>query len=377
MIRSLRFAPWRRDVRISSLRTVRSGRVSRVEAEVEGRTLWFESADVSLRPAPEGFGSALLPPALHRGRRLKIDGPVDATWYGNVERLLPIYRRWWEYPEKAPVVDAVVEGESPPTGTTALCFTGGVDSFHTLLECSEPIDRLVFVHGFDVPLADTVRADAFERSLREVAAAVGARAFVVRTNHRLHPASGRSILWEWVHGGALAGVGHLLSADVGTLVLSSTYTRRGARPWGSHFETDPLWSSSRLEVDHFGADHGRSAKLEAIASDPLVRRHLRVCWENRAPAGNCSRCGKCIVTRLALSELGELDPSETLDGEETLARDIDDLRCLRLYRGVVGRMVARGRLRPDVAAATERLLRRSRHAELPIRLYEAACRLFA
>jgi len=377
VIRSLRAAPWRREVRVSNVRAVRSGRVSRVEVDVDGRTLWYESTDVLLRPAPEGFGSALLPPTLHRGRRLRIDGPVDATWLGNVERLLPIYHRWWGYPEKAPVAETVVEEEPSRTATTAICFTGGVDSFHTLLEYGEPIDRLVFVHGFDVPLADTVRADAFERSLQDVAAAVGARAIVVRTNHRLHPASGRSILWEWVHGGALAGVGHFLSNDVGTLVLSSTYTRKGARPWGSHFETDPLWSSSRLEVAHFGADHGRSAKLEAIASHPLVRRHLRVCWENRAPAGNCSRCGKCIVTRLALSERGALESCETLEGEETLARDIDDLRCLRLYRGVVGRIVARGRLRPDVAAATERLLGRSRHTELPIRLYEAACRLFA
>jgi len=377
VIRSLRAAPWRREVRVSNVRAVRSGRVSRVEADVDGRTLWYESTDVPLRPAPEGFGSALLPPTLHRGRRLRIDGPVDATWHGNVERLLPIYRRWWGYPEKMPAVEELVEEDASRGTATALCFTGGVDSFHTLLEYGDPIDRLVFVHGFDVPLADTVRADAFERSLREVAAAVGARAIVVRTNHRLHPASGRSILWERVHGGALAGVGHLLAGDVGTLVLSSTYTRKGARPWGSHFETDPLWSSSHLEVAHFGADHGRSAKLEAIASYPLVRRHLRVCWENRTPAGNCSRCGKCIVTRLALSEQGALESCETLEGEGTLVRDIDDLRCLRLYRGVVGRIVARGRVRPDVAAATERLLGRSRHTERPIRLYEAACRLFA
>ena len=44
--------------------------------------------------------------------------------------------------------------------------------------------------------------------------------------------------------------GHLLSDAIGTLVIPSSYTYSDSPPWGSHFDTDPLYSSSRLAIVH-------------------------------------------------------------------------------------------------------------------------------
>ncbi|MDQ3804974.1 MAG: hypothetical protein M3416_14235, partial [Acidobacteriota bacterium] len=133
-------------------------------------------------------------------------------------------------------------------------------------------------------------------------------------------------------------------------------------PWGSHWQTDPLWSSDRLEVVHVGAELPRSDKLRAIAREPLVREHLRVCWENLAPEGNCSRCEKCLRTRLMLADCGELENFPVFEGADTLARHLDSLPAIRGRGRVFGKLLERGRLTPEVETALRRLIKRTRRA---------------
>jgi hypothetical protein len=111
--------------------------VARSSSIVSGEALWFESADVHLRARPEAFASSSLVPALHLGSRLIFGAPLDPGWLQNCERLLAILHEWWGYPQLLP--------EAPPSryalaeaGTrTALLFSGGVDSFYTLLRCPD------------------------------------------------------------------------------------------------------------------------------------------------------------------------------------------------------------------------------------------------
>jgi hypothetical protein len=55
-----------------------------------------------------------------------------------------------------------------------------------------------------------------------------------------------------------------------------------------------------------GAERRRAEKLAAMLDEPLVQRHLRVCWEHRGPEGNCCRCEKCLRTMLILHAHGRL-----------------------------------------------------------------------
>jgi hypothetical protein len=340
----------------------------RVCAEVGGAPLWFESPDAALRAAPEAFGCALLVAALHDRRPLTIEGEVSRTWLSNAERLLDIFQGWWGYPKLTPRAAARADDVRPEAAGTALCFSGGVDSFYSLLRSGERIDVLVTVHGYDIKLRDEARASAFESSLRAVAAELGVKPVVVRTNLREHPAFARAP-WERTHGGALAAVGHLLGDASGRLLISSSYPYHKRAPWGSHWQTDPLWSSDRVEVAHVGAELQRSDKLRAIAREPLARKHLRVCWENLAPEGNCSRCEKCLRTRLILADCGELENFPVFEGWDTLARRLDSLPAIRGRGRVFAALLERGRLTPEVEAALRGLLRRTRRAKsLPSRL---------
>jgi len=315
-------------MRISSLTTTFERGVHRVIADVDGTPLWFESADVALSPSPEAFASAMLIPAIVRGEKLTLEDALSPIWLSNVKQILTAFNEWWDYakipPESAAASSTVIPSEIPRATKTALCFTGGVDSFYTLLRSGYEINYLVYVIGYDMRLDDVRRFAAFEPSLRAAAAAAGAAPVVIRTNLR-ELSSFSPVSWERTHGGALAAIGHLLGGVAGQLLISSSIPYNGDRVWGSHWRTDQFWSSERLSVINVGSEAWRNVKLKSIAGEALVREHLRVCWENREAAGNCSRCEKCVRTRLLLAGCGELDNYPGFKNGDSLLDDVNAL----------------------------------------------------
>ncbi|HEU4800537.1 MAG TPA: hypothetical protein VFS94_07890 [Gemmatimonadales bacterium] len=338
-----------------------TGSAWRITARVDDVDVWFESEELELTPAPEALVSAFLIPSLAAGRRLVSQAPLAEDFVSHLPAVMAMVHRWWNYPVLQPQVPAVaapVRERSP--AETALCFSGGVDSFHSLLRGSHKPNLLVLVQGFDVRLTDAGRITQMREMTGQVAEAVGAGSAVVRTNLRQHPLF-QSERWGRDHGGALAAIGHVLPASVGRLVISSSYARTLARPWGSHWDLDPLWSGAGLEVEHYGEEFLRAAKIAAIAREPLARAHLRVCWCQPNELPNCSRCIKCVRTRILLSAVGGLEGFALLEGDDTLAAAIDALppfrhaHALHQYRAAL-----EGRVPPDVAAALRRLLARTR-----------------
>lgn len=350
-----------------------SGR-SRIVADIDGVPLWYESADVALDPAPEAFASAVLLAAATRAEPLSIDAPLDRVWLANVPALLAQARAWWGLAEIAVSGSGTAERVRAAGGVAAQCFTGGVDSFHALLRSASPPGALVFVHGYDIPRSDRTRLDAFLPGFRETAGAVGARPIVVETNLREHPAM-RRVDWERSHGGALAAVGHALAGVADTLIVPSSYPYHDAKPWGTHWDLDPLWSSAALEVRHADATLRRDGKVREIAADPLVRRHVRVCWENRAPTGNCSRCEKCVRTLLAFAMAGRLDDLPAFDMGVPVPARLDELAPVATHLVSVYEDLLRRIDDPSLAAAVERLIARSRRSRFAIaRWWERATR---
>jgi len=383
----------RRDpVLVGPVSVTQVGGAHRVTAEVDGARVWIESPDCELRAAPEVFSSAYLLPALHQGTHLTPVEPLDPVWLANVERLMWVWRDWWGYrvavprapgapeppPSRSPVrgADALVP---PPAGAAlagsatgspggapranvALFFSVGVDSFYSLLRCHESPGRLVTVHGFDVVLSDGARMAGVEASLRAVCEACGLRPILVRTNLREHPLM-QAAPWGRTHGGALAAVAHALGEGVDEVLISSSVSLSRKHKWGSHWTTDPLFGSSRLSLRELGMELKRLDKLRTLVDEPLVRRHLRVCWENRSPAGNCSRCGKCLMTRLVLHDCGALEDFPVFEGTATLARDLDAYPVNWGFLTQLEAVSKSSRLDPEVLRATQDLLRRSRYAQ--------------
>ena len=143
----------------------------RASAEVLGEQLWFESDGTPLTATAEAFATALLPIAVFAGAQLELERPLDPVWARNAARTLRVWNEWWD---TEPNIDRVVRAErSAPVESlgagTALCFTLGVDSFHSLLRSDHEIDELLVAHGYDIPLADATRIDAVRTSLAESA----------------------------------------------------------------------------------------------------------------------------------------------------------------------------------------------------------------
>jgi hypothetical protein len=295
-------------VRITSIQEKKQGNLSRVTAEVNGFPIWFESEDIELHPSPEAYASAFLAAGLIHEARVVLEDPLSASWRKNIAMLLSVYNEWWgfaqlapEAPEAAPPVPA--NGNSKET---ALLFSGGVDSFYSLLRGRTRPQRLLFIHGYDIPLEDTARMEPYYRTFLEVAEKARVKPVLVRTNLRHHPLI-RPPHWMQVHGGALAGAGHLLTQSLDRLLISSTNPYSVSLPWGSHWRIDELWSSEKLHVQHTGAERTRNDKLREIAAEPIVQQHLRVCLENKSTSGNCCQCEKCLRTMLVLHQAGQLE----------------------------------------------------------------------
>src|SRR5262249_13651716 len=133
------------------------------------QTVWF---DVPAQYANELSVSgnpwlvSLLPIAAQRGESIAIDLPVDRTLVENTREHLRIWQSWgWPPSAGAIQIDADVRDaslfpvQSPPT-RTVVPFSGGVDSFFTVLshdagtypERDYAIDDLLFAWGFDIRL---------------------------------------------------------------------------------------------------------------------------------------------------------------------------------------------------------------------------------
>ena len=349
-----------RPIRPGSLRVeVRDGR-RRVSLMVDGEELWFECDGELLQLVPEAVVCALLMISLQRHRRIDMTDAVDAAFLANLEELLAIWQVWWETPRLQPRArrSAAAADMDYRLKGRAVFFSGGVDSFYSLLREGLEASHLIFVHGFDIPIHDEVRYKAFEPALREIARECGVTPIIVSTNLRSHHLT-RGMDWEHGHGAALASVAHLLSGHIGVAVVPSSYTYGNFHPWGTSWHTDHLFSSRQVRLQHADASLWRADKLAAIADHHLVQKHLRVCSENRRPTGNCGYCEKCLRTMIALELAGRLKDFDAFRFEQSLPQLIDMADPIKEHLHSVYRMFLGRSLRPEVSAAISRWLARS------------------
>lgn len=253
--------------------------------------------------------------ALGTDGSLEMEQAVSKRLLFNAESAQNILLGW--YPKKLVparlAVSARAKDKDPHVDRTVTCFTGGVDSFDTLIRNDDDVDALLYVHGFDISLHRTEIREATSEHLRDVATMTGKELIEVSTNvRRFLNLAGK---WPTVtHGAALSSVGHLISGQFGRQLIPASHTYTDTFAWGSHPLLDHLWSSDRLSIIHDGAGSTRVGKTRRLAQHPAARRHLRVCWQNTGKY-NCGKCDKCVRTMTALSVTGVLPEFETFDSE--------------------------------------------------------------
>jgi hypothetical protein len=308
---------------------------------------------------------AFLPPAFERGETLRIELPVDAQLLENTQKLQAIWTGW--FPERKPVevqvktTSAATSAARPHKGKTGLFFTGGVDSFFSLLHfdavSSGKIDDLIYVWGFDIPLSNPAAFEGKMTSLKQVAELLGKNVITVITN--LRQTRLRKIDWGMrMHGPAIGAVGLLFDRRWEKILFSSSRTRHDSEPWGSHFLTTSLMSSSCMRFIEYGTEFDRFEKTREIAKSEVALQHLHVCWREGSEK-NCGRCEKCYRTLLLLELLGVRERAASFPQNDF---SLEYTKQIRLSSGLMVPLFAEVKAaaklmsRPDVEAAVEACL---------------------
>lgn len=328
---------------------------------------WVElPADLAPRTLPANATALLmLPLACHFHEDIEVDQPVDPVLLENLAGVQQIWRAW--YGELRTVEIHAPTG--PPQGAspgkrTLASFSGGIDSFFTLLRKGHEITDLLSIAGFNTPMDDLAR---MREQLDPIALKFGKRHVPVLTNIRYGrnsptPYSIPESMMGYAHGCLLAAIAHLMEAHVGCFIIPASHHYAHLMPYGSHPLTDPLFSSAAVRVVHDGAAFDRVQRTGIVARSPDALSVLHVCWQDFT-RGNCSECQKCLRTMATLDLFGAKEMAASFNwskySTESLASAWLPTQSERAFFAEIAR-AARARGRIDLAGATEAALARSR-----------------
>jgi hypothetical protein len=300
---------------------------------VTDQGVWIES-DVPLANTLQWSIPLRLIKAVAEGEAANL-GSVSPLLASNLETIRDIYAAWIDGGRRIPLNFERAPHVAIAAGGVSLCFSGGVDSFYSLIKHRDEVDNLVLVHGFDIPLADTATFALAEAQAREAASLFGKRLIVVRTNMHFEQTE-LPCNWEMYCGAALASVAYALAPNHRKIYIASSYSYAELEALGSHPLLDPLWSTEALQIVHDGGET-RMDKLRVVIQYPEALARLRVCWENLGNY-NCGLCEKCIRTMLALRSLG-VDRCtafpDTLTPELVRQQELNH-RSVKLWRSFLG-----------------------------------------
>lgn len=282
--------------------------VYRVDLGERHYDVFLRSSQLTCQPGMEAALPLALLAAMSLRRPLHINGRISTTFLQGVRRVMALFEQSFEpffavdiSVDEEYLADCTLRGER-----RAAFFSGGVDSFFTLLKGREELTDLVYIHGFDVRLDDWPRRRAIANMGGAIAASMGMRFIEVESNL----AKVLEDFGSWPlhgHGFALMSVARALAGDIGEIRVPGTHSLKGQKPWGSWLDTDPLFSDQRLSVVHDACEAERVDKIIALADQPLALRYLRVCWGRVDGTYNCCRCEKCLRTMTTLHALGKLE----------------------------------------------------------------------
>ena len=250
--------------------------------------IYFRASRGPVTERADPFFAAALIPAMCMGQDLCMCQPVSRQLLQSARAIQEIAHSF-EGTRPAIQVDAPTEADPPlPVGErgVACFFSGGVDSFYSVLRHQEEITHLILIHGFDVALDAQALRTRVSEELQAAAKDLGKKLIEVETNLRqfADPHADWGTLY---HGSALASVALLLAPQITKCYIPSTQFYREPRGWGSCPEMDPLWSTENVRIVHDeqtargeGRVRGELCHRLALSASVLSQPRRRVqLWE--------------------------------------------------------------------------------------------------
>ncbi|MBI3999901.1 MAG: hypothetical protein HY351_04725 [Candidatus Omnitrophica bacterium] len=284
------------------------------------REIFFRTSPSFGPGGAECFLAVILFSAMRASKDIEFASPISQRLLNSVPAIQDIFHSWYPEFQKISVNACTrqVNGKRQQKGV-GIFFSGGVDSFYTLLKHKDEITHLILVCGFDIKREDEKLWDQVLNMARTVARETGKSLIQVETNLReFSDAYG----W-WAHhyfGAGLASVALRLSNVLKKIYIASAESYKNLQPSGSHPMLDPLWSTEDCEIVHDACEASRVDKVEMLSHSDLAMRFLRVCWENQEGAYNCGACEKCLRTMVNLAINGVLGRCQTFKNTLDLNR---------------------------------------------------------
>ena len=348
----------------------------RIAAEIrfehaDPQTVWFDLPErfesyVSDRGEP--WLVLLLPCAIVARENLSLDLPVDPLLLYNLRGVQRVWQSWYDWAKPIEIEAPVLA--NPVTGTeTGLFFSGGVDSYFSLLGAYPDMDRtpdaplssLLMIWGFNEKSYQPNELFALACERGEQAAAQFNKQFIpIITNLRELNGYSRQYWNEYDHGVALASVGHLVSNRFKIFLVAASHCYSELAPWGSHPLVDPQLSSAQTRISYDGGASTRVEKTERVCAVPEVLGALQVC--TRLATSNCSKCEKCLRTMVTIDLFNKQHLANTFDWSDYSLDRVANIFLPRPKNGIVQeiRAAARDKGRLDIFHAIDRCLARSK-----------------
>jgi len=273
--------------------------------------IYFKTLDRRLSTSPESIIAAVLFPAMKKGAMIKVDESVSPRFLAGIDNIQELIRDW--KPNYRHVdIHGVPEGKYHIRAGdgVGLFFSGGVDSYYSLLRNKTEITDIIYIHGFDIPLKYKTLRTKVSAMVREVGDHYGKGVIELETNIR--ELLDDFVYWGFTHGAAMASAAHLLADHFKKIYFAASYAPDRLSPWGTDPRIDPNWSTEGLEFIHDGMD-SKVEKTGLVGQDPMAQKSIMVCLLHPGEKYNCGSCEKCRRTMLYLRVFGLLDQCTTFD----------------------------------------------------------------
>jgi hypothetical protein len=298
----------------STMEHGRPGVAALITVDGEPFDIFYRVSQGPLASAGETFLCAALFPAMAVGAPLRIDAPIAPRFIARVNRIQEIFSTWYPELHMVPIEAQPLPAEAlarPWVSRRAGCFfSGGVDSFYSVLKHMDEPMALITIYGFDIRLADHQRRAQVSRSVHEAGRELNKQIIEVETNVR----DLLDIYTSWLQhsdGAALCGVALLLAPMLHTVYVAAGRHYSDLQPVGVSPLGLDLWATPDVDIANDGGEVTRYQKVARIAQSQTALRHLRVCWEQRNSSYNCGECPKCLHTMVDLTLLGALGRCST------------------------------------------------------------------
>ncbi|MCF8261483.1 MAG: hypothetical protein K9J12_11970 [Melioribacteraceae bacterium] len=321
--------------------------------------LYFKSNDVELTPNPEVFLALTLLAGMELKYKIEFDGEVSNKFMRAMPAVQSIYAQSYIHRQYKHVdlsnIGSRADEENLAQGVGAF-FSGGIDSFYTLLKNQEEITHLIFINGFDVTLGKSSIEEKTSELIRACGKEFGKKVIEIETN--LRDFMKTYVSFPIHHGSFLAATGHLLSSEINKIFLPAADSYGEMGNVGSHPLLDPLWSSDKVEYIHDGCEASRMEKLPIVMKSKFASEHIRVCYAKSDTVMNCGKCEKCVRTITGLMAINALEDCKSfntkIDVKDILKIELTDSK--RPFYTEILYALDKENKHPEVAYAISTLL---------------------